>query len=392
MLVNGNLTSMMTNTANTCTPAHQDLRAPAPPTGPADWCGWIDYGLAWSKAPYRATDWTAPSPVATAMTFPLRLTAYQEDTPGRRWKGLYDSTWAAYSSWYTSQGFSDRPSLAECRQQLLNHMPELVPVWERLVKLSGYDTVAARLLSMWRMPSFACGCSQAVVAGADPLLVRNYDYDLDLFEGVISSTNWSGHRKVIGTSDLLWGLLDGMNEDGLVVSLTFGGRPDVGDGFGIPLVVRYLLETCADVDAAISALERLPIAQSYNLTLADTSGAHATVFVAPGELATVSDLTVATNHRLDVVERPEHARRLRSRARQLHLTRLLEEGTPRDRLVEAFLQEPLRADQYTAGFGTLYTAAYRPAAGSVTYRWPSETWVRTFDDPDDHLEVTLVGR
>ncbi len=385
---------MTTNTTDTRTHTQHDLRgrAPEPPTDPTDWRDWIDYGLAWSTAPHRPTDWSTPGPVDSRRTFPLHLTAYQEDTPGRRWKALYDATSAAYSSWYMSQGFSDRPSLAECRQQLLKHMPELVPVWEQLVKLSGNDTVTARLLSMWRMPSFACGCSQAVVAGSDPLLVRNYDYDLDLFEGVIASTNWSGHRKVIGTSDLLWGLLDGMNEDGLVASLTFGGRSTVGDGFGIPLVIRYLLETCATVEGAISALERLPIAQSYNVTLADTSGAHATVFVAPGEPIAVSDLTVATNHRLDVVERPEHARRLGSQPRQQHLLRLLEEDTPRQHLVEAFLEEPLRADQYTAGFGTLYTAAYRPSAGSVTYRWPGETWVRSFDDVDDQFEVTLVGR
>ncbi|MDN5766851.1 MAG: C45 family autoproteolytic acyltransferase/hydrolase [Humibacillus sp.] len=387
---------MTTTTTNSCLSHHDEAdlpgRFPTPPTDHTDWRGWIDYGLAWSTVPYRATGWSAPSAAVTRTTFPLRFTAYQEDTPGRRWKALYDATWAAYSSWYASEGLSHRPSLAECRQQLVKHMPELVPVWERLVKLSGNDTVAARLLSMWRMPSFACGCSQAVIAGSDPLLVRNYDYDLNLFEGVIASTNWSGHRKVIGTSDLLWGLLDGMNEDGLVASLTFGGRSDVGDGFGIPLVIRYLLETCADVDAAIAALRRLPVSQSYNVTLADTSGAHATVFVTPGDPIAVSDLTVATNHRLDVVERPEHAARLGSLPRQQHLNQLLDEDTPRHLLVDAFLEQPLRADQYTAGFGTLYTAAYRPAAGSVTYRWPGETWVRTFDDADDHVEVALVGR
>ncbi|MDN5789451.1 MAG: C45 family autoproteolytic acyltransferase/hydrolase [Micrococcales bacterium] len=390
---------MITNTTETSTPTTEDLRgrAPTPPSNPADWRAWIDFGLAWSKASYRGTDWAGSDwagsgSAATRTSFPLRMSAYQEDTPGARWKELYDATWPAYSSWYASQGFSARPSLAECRAQLSRHMPELVPTWERLVKLSGNDTVAARLLTMWNMPSFACGCSQAVLPGQDPLLVRNYDYDLDLFEGVIASTNWSGKRKVIGTSDLLWGLLDGMNEDGLVVSLTFGGRSDVGEGFGIPLVVRYLLETCADVEAAIAALDGLPIAQSYNLTLADTSGAHATVFVTPGEPIAVSDLTVATNHRLDEVERPEHARRLNSLPRQEHLTRLLDEGTARHRLVEAFLDEPLRAEQYTIGFGTLYTAAYRPAAGAVTYRWPGQTWVRTFDDQDDTRQVTLAGR
>ncbi|MDO5710881.1 MAG: hypothetical protein Q4P32_03965, partial [Micrococcales bacterium] len=164
---------MTTSATDTFTSSRQNLRgrAPVPPANPADWRGWIDFGLAWSNVTYPDTARTAPSQVATRTTFPLRLHSYQEDTPGRRWKALYDATWVAYSSWYKSQGFSDRPSLAECRQQMLQHMPELVPVWDQLVKLSGNDTVTARLLSMWRMPSFACGCSQAVVAGSDPLLV-----------------------------------------------------------------------------------------------------------------------------------------------------------------------------------------------------------------------------
>ena len=41
-----------------------------------------------------------------------------------------------------------------------------------------------------------------------------------------------------------------MNDDGLAVSLTFGGRRVLGDGFGIPIVLRYLLETCGTVEEA----------------------------------------------------------------------------------------------------------------------------------------------
>ena len=86
---------------------------------------------------------------------------------------------------------------------------------------------------------------------------------------------------MLGTSDMLWGLLDGMNEDGLAASLTFGGRPNVGEGFGIPIVLRYVLETCATVEQAVGALRPIPIAQSYNVALVDSAGDHATVFVAP---------------------------------------------------------------------------------------------------------------
>ena len=107
------------------------------------------------------------------------------------------------------------------------------------------------------------------------MLVRNYDYAPSRFEGVVQSTAWGRHR-VIGMSDCLWGLLDGMNDAGLAVSLTFGGRRVLGDGFGIPVVVRYLLETCATVAEARAALGHVPVNLAHNLTLVDGSGEAAT--------------------------------------------------------------------------------------------------------------------
>jgi len=130
-------------------------------------------------------------------------------------------------------------------------MPEFVASWERLVELAGGDDLAARCLSLWCPPAFITGCSQAAWTreGSDPVLVRNYDYPASRLEGIVYLTAWGG-RRVIGMSDCLWGLLDGMNEEGLTISLAFGGRPVVGDGFGIPLVMRYVLQTCSTVDEA----------------------------------------------------------------------------------------------------------------------------------------------
>ncbi len=304
----------------------------------------------------------------------LTMHAISEDVPGPRWAQLYEATRSAYHSWYLAAGHGQRPSLAEARDRLEEHMPELVPVWERLVELAGHEEVSARLLTMWDMPPFISGCSQAVLPGTEPVLVRNYDYDPALFEGVVSSTNYSGTRQVTGTSDLLWGLLDGMNEDGLTVSLAYGGRPGAGHGFGIPLVLRYLLETCSTVRDAIRTLRRLPVAQAYNLTLADTSGDHASVFVAPAEAPDVSSLAAVTNHRLDTVEHPHAAGRVRSRERQEVLETALRRGSSADDLVASLLVPPLRSDEYAVGFGTLYTVLYEPAAGRVTYSWPDSTW------------------
>jgi hypothetical protein len=48
---------------------------------------------------------------------------------------------------------------------------------------------------------------------------------------------------------------------------------------------------------------------------------------------------------------------------------------------------------YERGFGTLYTAVYRPSAGAVDYRWPGFTWAQTFERFDEgmHEEVLTEG-
>lgn len=389
---------------------------PTPPAGDVvDWAAWgrawRDWGLSLASptSPTSPTSvgWVAPAWLQAAdgaASRRLSLHAYREAVPGPRWKALFDATWPAYRRWWLRDGESARPSLGDCEEALRQHMPELVPTWLRLRALCADDPIAARLLSMWGLPAFAVGCAQIVVPGSDPVLVRNYDYDAALFEGVIASTDYSGARKVLGTSDLLWGLLDGMNSDGLAVSLTYGGRQGSGEGFGIPLVLRYLLETCATVDEAAARLRRLPVSQSYNVALVDSRGGHVTVFVAPGQPAETSALQATTNHRLDRVERPEHARRFDSVGRQQALLALLgpepgresgpvKRGEPgsadSQRLVAAMQRPPLRNDDFDRGFGTLYTVEYRPARGLATWHWADGSWTRGFGDGDEQREVAL---
>jgi predicted choloylglycine hydrolase len=269
-------------------------------------------------------------------------------------------------------------------------MPELVPVWERLVELAGGDEVTARLLTLWDPPRFLPGCSQATLGGRTPLLVRNYDYGLDLFERVVYSSAFTG-RRVLGTGDCLWGLLDGMNDTGLAVSLAFGGRPGSGPGFGIPLVVRYLLEVAASIDDVRRALRRVPVNMSYNLTVVDGSGESLTAFVAPDSVPEFSSARVATNHRGTVPEYPERARSLRSVERQRLLLSLLNSDPDIAGLTSAFLRPPLRSTEYGRAFGTLYTAVYRPNDGVVDYLWPHDSWRRTFDSVDATKTVILRG-
>jgi predicted choloylglycine hydrolase len=310
--------------------------------------------------------------------YALDFRAIREPTPGENWWGAFASMWPAYRSWYLKDGEAARPDLGTCRSMLETWMPELVATFERLVALAGGDPLVARFLSMYRPPAFVVGCSQAAFTGdGGPALVRNYDYAPSRAEGIVYETTWTG-RRVIGMSDCLWGLLDGVNDAGLAASLTFGGRPAVGDGFGIPLVIRYVLEVCTDVSGACRVLSQVPVHAAQNVTLLDGSGDFATVRLGPDREPEVLAVPVAANHQRRG-DWPQYARAVETFGRERRLVELLRTpGTTRERLVRAFLEPPLYRTAFASGLGTLYTAVYFPAAGRAEYRWPGHSVVQSF--------------
>ena len=196
-------------------------------------------------------------------------------------------------------------------------------------------------------------------------------------------------RQVLGMLDCLWGLLDGVNDAGLAVSLTFDGRPQVGDGFGIPLVIRYVLEVCGTVEEAVQVLRRVPVQMSYNVTALDRSGRWATVYIAPDRSARVTDRAVTTNHQ-GIVEWAPYVTAIRSVEREQRLEELLALGVGVSGIIEACLRPPLYATRFHHGFGTLYTAEYRPADGIVRYHWPRRGWEQSLDNiKTDSIQLQL---
>ena len=270
------------------------------------------------------------------------------------------------------------------------HMPELVPVWERLVELAGGGDLAARFLAMYDTPPLAPACSQAVYdRGAEPALVRNYDFHPDRFEGVIAGTALAG-RRVVGTSDCMWGLLDGLNEGGLAASITFGGERSSERGFAIPIVVRYLLETCDSVADAVRALAGIPIQTPYNLTLLDRGGDRRTLYLRPGG-SRQSRFMAATNHQ-DRIRWPQYAEATCTVERRRRLLDLLaDHGVDEDGFISSFLRPPIRSVDYRRGFGTLYTAVIRPRAGTVEYLWPGVSWRHSVAALDEGSRTLMLS-
>jgi hypothetical protein len=64
-----------------------------------------------------------------------------------------------------------------------------------------------------------------------------------------------------------------------------------------------------------------------------------------------------------------------------------------DDFEDAFLRPYLYSQAYDRGFGTLYTAAYRPGEGRARYRWPSFSWELSFDafEEGSHEETLAEG-
>jgi predicted choloylglycine hydrolase len=303
----------------------------------------------------------------------LTFAAIDESWPGPKWRAMFDRLWPAYRRWYLSEGIQARPTYLACRRAMLAWMPELVPVYDELATLAGGGDSEARFLSMYGPPPYLAACSQAVWPGDEPLLVRNYDYSPRAFDAVIMRTCWLG-RTVVGMSDGLWGLLDGINDAGLAVSLTFGGRRVVGDGFGVPLVLRYVLETCESVPEAAAVLARVPSHMAYNVTVVDAEDRYCTVLMAPDRTPLVTPSRVATNHQ-ERVEWHQHAHATATVERERYLlNRLTLHQEPQARFIGAFLKPPLYSLAYDRGFGTLYTAIYRPGRLETEYRWPGGNW------------------
>ena len=254
-------------------------------------------------------------------------------------------------------------------------MPELVPVLDRLAGQLDRPEAEAFLTHAALRP-FSPSCTQI---GQNGTLLRNYDLPPDQCEGTIVPSCFL--RPVIGMQDVLWGLLDGMNDAGLAVSL--GGRSVYGPGFAILLVVRYLLETCDTVDEAVGRLRFLPVAVPQNLTLVDPMKA-VTVFVGPDMPPTVApDACAASHQHLPVTDEQERALRTQERLRAIR-------AACAD--VAAMLKPPLYRSVDEQGSRTLYTARYRPGEGRVTYYWPGESWQQSFGDFAPGSRTVTLGR
>lgn len=309
--------------------------------------------------------------------------AFAEDAPGPIWKYHFDRFWPEYNRWFLRYGEHDRPTYFESMQALERYMPEMVPIWEAMVELAGGGDYAARFLAQYNPPPLFRGCSQAIYRADEPVMVRSYDYSPYIFDGLLMRSRFRD-RAVIGMLDCMSGLLDGINSDGLAVSMSFGGREEFSDGFGISMVIRYLLECAGDVAEAGELIRRVPVQGAYNLMLLDRAGNFETVALTPGRDPVFLGDPVATNHQADS-HWPLYEEKVHTHTRYKYLVELVSKpGHTAYSFAREFLKDPLYHRRFGHGFGTLYDAAFYPGRTACEYFWPDMTWAFDFHTPIGH--------
>lgn len=297
----------------------------------------------------------------------ISLNCVDEEKPGAKWQQVFYKSWPFYRDWFLMEGASARPGYLTSSSEFEKYMPELAPIYDKLCKLAGGDDISARYLSMYCPPPYLAACSQLAWTAEEPVLVRNYDYNPALFEGVLLRTNWL--QPVVGMSDCSWGILDGINASGLAISLAFGGKKSRGVGFGIPIIIRYLLETCHSVAEANSKLAYLPVHMAYNITMVDKYSDHSTVYVGPNQVPLITKDRAATNHQ-QVVEWENYALITSSQERIDALVSYMNVPFQSElNLLNAFSVPPLHVYKPEKSFVTLYTAIYRPWSTSMKIFW-----------------------
>ena len=154
-------------------------------------------------------------------------------------------------------------------------------------------------LFFWGMTYLRPNCSQLALLpemtkSGRPLAARSYEFSHEAEDFTLVRTSAAGRYAHLGTSALLFGRDEGLNECGLAVTMSSCGFP-VGApapmrrpklvGLQFWAVIRAVLENCKDVDEALEYLADMPIAYNLNLMLTDKGGSIALLETLDGRKA-----------------------------------------------------------------------------------------------------------
>jgi predicted choloylglycine hydrolase len=210
-----------------------------------------------------------------------------------------------------------------------------------------------------RPPIGAC----SAIMAAD-VYGRNYDFRPRSYGARFALVQATGSYASVGSSELLTGRLDGMNQHGLTIGLHLVRARPRFPGLSCVLIVRIILDQCATTAEATAMLRSLPHAMQYNYSLLDARGVAAVVEAVPGSVAVRTGGWLAcTNHFQSPLLRPLNRRAAHSQQRLGPLEAWAAQSPRAEALFAALNRStsPAFHHGYLRGAGTLHTIVAEPA-------------------------------
>jgi predicted choloylglycine hydrolase len=249
------------------------------------------------------------------------------------------------------------------------------------------------------------GCSAVMSNG---VYGRNYDYRARDYGARLVLVQPTGSYASVGTSEMLTGRLDGMNEHGLCIGLHLIKMRPRFPGLLCVLLNRIVLDQCATTAEAVEMLRRLPHGMQYNYSLLDANGVAAVVEASPGLVAVrTGNWLACTNHFQSALLRPLNRRVRHSEQRLPPLEHWARQRLTVEQTFAALnsSRSPAFFHGYLRGAGTLHTIAVEPASRRMLIGVGGDAaaldedmldidfaaWVKGEDLPVTHLTGQLGG-
>jgi predicted choloylglycine hydrolase len=277
------------------------------------------------------------------------------------------------------------------------HCPGLLDEMTGFSEAAGFPVEKLAYLAMTHIGGKHC--SQFVVlpetsANSHTLVGRNYDFSEKVDDLKLTTIFPNGLNASFGFPTLFFGRNDGLNEHGLSVTMTAGGKPvgiepgmqpPIQDGLQFWALVRTILDTCKTVEDAEECIAGFPCAGNPILIVVDKSGQASLAEIhGPDKKITringTRSFAAATNHFQSTELRKIDPTCMNHSANRLNtINRFLEANTGKvtmdemKRLLATPYPEGPCAHFYSEWFGTLHSCVFdvTEGYGEVTFGSPA---------------------
>ncbi len=147
----------------------------------------------------------------------------------------------------------------------------------------------------------------------------------------------------------------------------FINRVGGGDGFLCNMIGRLILETCANIEEAITLLKEIPHRTTFSYVLTDKSGDTYVVEASPRKVIARKS-NVSTNH-FEVLTEENRYRTTESIRRQKEIVKQNGKGLDVFNAYQMLndKERDVFSEKYDASAGTIHTTAYLPKEGKAFF-------------------------